>query len=227
MNSILPQSFLFLVPLGKQVWEAYEFMGVNDSMDSLNQWGNESEWISTTLSPWVDSSFCTILRRSGWDWASVAHSGGLVNVNNTLLCWLFLSLSLSLWSLTTAPWVSIYFRSCFSLTFRRTQDSSIITLLSSFFVFLCLLRTLSHSLQNCGITFEYNVHYHSGMNSVSSFECVIKSIDLSPCIFKTTLEFRVCISIHFLRVGFFVYGELLWRKQRYIIHCAWFRKFVE
>lgn len=148
----------------------------------------------------------------------------VMSITHSYVGFSFLSLS---GPLTTAPWISIYFRSCFSLTFRRTQDSSVITLLSSFFVFLCLLRTLSHSLQNCGITFGYNVHYHSGMNSVSSFECVIKSIDLFPCILKITLEFRVCISIRFLRVGFFVYGEFLWRKQRYIIHCAWFRKFVE
>ena len=127
-----------------------------------------------------------------------------MSITHSYVGFSFLSLS---GPLTTAPWISIYFRSCFSLTFRRTQDSSVITLLSSFFVFLCLLRTLSHSLQNCGITFGYNVHYHSGMNSVSSFECVIKSIDLFPCILKITLEFRVCISIHFLRVGFFC----LWR----------------
>lgn len=85
------------VPFTKQVWEAYEFTGVNVSIDSVGQWSHGSGWIGPSLiSPWVDSPFCTILRDLGEDEFHLPIVVALVTSITQHFYWLVLFLSLSL-----------------------------------------------------------------------------------------------------------------------------------
>lgn len=89
-------------------------------------------------------------------------------------------------------------------------------------VFLCFSvfwRPLSHSLHYCvvelhcslclsiwnsnGILWNYNVHYHFGVNAVRKVLNMLLNLWIfSLYIFKIALEFRMCVAIHLLGVGF-------------------------